>query len=61
LTRVGLYGNVGQVNYGAAKAALANFTIIAADQVARYGVTVNAIAPSALTRVGAVSFDRPSA
>jgi len=47
----GLYGNVGQSNYGAAKAAIASFTVISADELGRYGVTVNAIAPSALTRM----------
>ncbi len=47
----GIYGNVGQTNYGAAKAGIASFTIIAAMEVARYGVTVNAIAPAALTRM----------
>ena len=43
----GIYGNVGQTNYGAAKAGIAAFTIIAARELARYGVTVNAISPSA--------------
>ena len=47
----GIYGNVGQTNYGAAKAGIASFTIIAADELARYGVTVNAVAPGALTRL----------
>jgi NAD(P)-dependent dehydrogenase (short-subunit alcohol dehydrogenase family) len=47
----GLYGNVGQANYGAAKAGIAAFTIIAARELGRYGVTVNAIAPGALTRM----------
>ncbi len=47
----GIYGNVGQTNYGAAKAGIAAFTIIAAMELARYGVTVNAIAPAALTRM----------
>jgi NAD(P)-dependent dehydrogenase (short-subunit alcohol dehydrogenase family) len=47
----GLYANVGQTNYGAAKAAIAAFTQIAAQELARYGVTVNAIAPGALTRM----------
>ena len=47
----GLYGNMGQANYGAAKAGIAGFTIIAARELARYGVTVNAIAPGALTRM----------
>ncbi|MEU6230875.1 SDR family oxidoreductase [Streptomyces sp. NPDC047042] len=45
----GLLGSVGQGNYGAAKAAIAALTVIAAAELARYGVTVNAIAPSART------------
>ncbi len=49
----GIYGNIGQTNYGAAKGGIASFTIIAADELARYGVTVNAIAPAALTRLTA--------
>jgi NAD(P)-dependent dehydrogenase (short-subunit alcohol dehydrogenase family) len=47
----GIYGNVGQANYGAAKMGIAAFTIIAARELRRYGVTVNAIAPGALTRM----------
>jgi NAD(P)-dependent dehydrogenase (short-subunit alcohol dehydrogenase family) len=47
----GIYGNVGQTNYGAAKAGIAAFTVIASMELARYGVTVNAIAPAALTRM----------
>ncbi len=47
----GIYGNVGQTNYGAAKAGIASFTIIAARELGRYGVTVNCIAPGALTRL----------
>jgi NAD(P)-dependent dehydrogenase (short-subunit alcohol dehydrogenase family) len=47
----GIYGNVGQTNYGAAKAGIASFTVIAAMELGRYGVTVNAIAPAALTRM----------
>jgi NAD(P)-dependent dehydrogenase (short-subunit alcohol dehydrogenase family) len=47
----GIYGNVGQTNYGAAKAGIAAFTIIAARELRRYGVTVNAISPTALTRM----------
>jgi NAD(P)-dependent dehydrogenase (short-subunit alcohol dehydrogenase family) len=47
----GIYGNVGQTNYGAAKAGIASFTIIAAKELGRYGVTVNAIAPRANTRM----------
>jgi NAD(P)-dependent dehydrogenase (short-subunit alcohol dehydrogenase family) len=47
----GIYGNAGQTNYGAAKAGIAAFTIIAARELRRYGITVNAIAPGALTRL----------
>jgi len=47
----GIYGNVGQTNYGAAKAGIAAFTIIAARELKRIGVTVNAISPSAQTRM----------
>ncbi len=47
----GIYGNVGQTNYGAAKAGIAAFTIIAAMELGRYGITVNAIAPGARTRM----------
>jgi NAD(P)-dependent dehydrogenase (short-subunit alcohol dehydrogenase family) len=47
----GLYGNVGQSNYGAAKAAIASFTVILSDELARLNVNVNAIAPSALTNM----------
>jgi NAD(P)-dependent dehydrogenase (short-subunit alcohol dehydrogenase family) len=47
----GLYGNPGQANYGAAKAGIAGLTVIASLELARYGVTVNAIAPSARTRM----------
>jgi NAD(P)-dependent dehydrogenase (short-subunit alcohol dehydrogenase family) len=47
----GLFGNVGQSNYGAAKAGIAAFTIIASMELGRYGVTVNALSPSARTRM----------
>ena len=47
----GIFGNVGQSNYGAAKAGIAAFTIITSQELGRYGVTVNAIAPTALTRM----------
>jgi NAD(P)-dependent dehydrogenase (short-subunit alcohol dehydrogenase family) len=47
----GLYANPGQTNYGAAKAGIATFTQIAALEMGRYGVTVNAVAPGALTRL----------
>lgn len=47
----GLFGNIGQVNYAAAKAGIASFTIVAARELQRYGVTVNALAPRAQTRM----------
>ena len=47
----GIYGNIGQTNYGAAKAGIAAFTIIAARELSRIGVTVNAVSPSAYTRM----------
>ncbi|SPB14587.1 short-chain dehydrogenase [Caballeronia novacaledonica] len=47
----GLYGIVGQTNYGAAKAGIVNMTIVASRELARYGVTVNAIYPTALSRL----------
>jgi NAD(P)-dependent dehydrogenase (short-subunit alcohol dehydrogenase family) len=47
----GVFGNVGQTNYGSAKAAIAAFTIIAAQELGRYGVTVNCLAPNARTRM----------
>ncbi len=47
----GIYGNVGQANYGAAKAGIASMTTIVAMELANYGVTVNAIAPAAFTRM----------
>ncbi|MFT5442987.1 MAG: NAD(P)-dependent dehydrogenase (short-subunit alcohol dehydrogenase family) [Myxococcota bacterium] len=47
----GIYGNVGQSNYGAAKAGIAAFSVIASRELGRYGATVNCIAPGALTRL----------
>jgi NAD(P)-dependent dehydrogenase (short-subunit alcohol dehydrogenase family) len=47
----GLLGNIGQSNYGAAKAGIAAFTVIIADELGRYGVRANAIAPAARTRM----------
>src|ERR687887_2056778 len=52
----GVFGNVGQTNYGAAKAGIAGFTLIAAQELARYGVTVNCIAPNARTRMTEAAF-----
>jgi NAD(P)-dependent dehydrogenase (short-subunit alcohol dehydrogenase family) len=47
----GLLGNVGQTNYGAAKAGIAAMTMIEAMELTRYGVRANAIAPVARTRL----------
>lgn len=47
----GIYGNFGQSNYGTAKGGIASFTVIAALELARHGVTVNAVAPVAKTRL----------
>ncbi|HVM07941.1 MAG TPA: SDR family oxidoreductase [Acidimicrobiales bacterium] len=47
----GLYANPGQANYGAAKSGIASMTQIVAKEVARFGVTANAIAPGARTRM----------
>ena len=47
----GLIGNVGQANYGSAKAAIASFTMICAQELRQYGVRTNAIAPAARTRL----------
>jgi NAD(P)-dependent dehydrogenase (short-subunit alcohol dehydrogenase family) len=52
----GVFGNVGQANYGAAKAGIAGFTLIAAQELARYGVTVNCLAPNARTRMTESAF-----
>jgi NAD(P)-dependent dehydrogenase (short-subunit alcohol dehydrogenase family) len=52
----GVFGNVGQLNYGAAKAGIIGFTLIAAQELQRYGVTVNAIAPNARTRMTEAAF-----
>lgn len=49
----GIYGNFGQANYAAAKAGIAGFTIVAAKELASSGVTANAIAPAAATRLTA--------
>jgi hypothetical protein len=47
----GLWGNAGQANYGAAKSAIAGLTRVVARDLGRYGVTCNAIAPRAWTRL----------
>jgi NAD(P)-dependent dehydrogenase (short-subunit alcohol dehydrogenase family) len=52
----GIFGNPGQANYAAAKAAIASFTQVAAKELKRYGVRVNAIAPQARTRMTELAF-----
>jgi NAD(P)-dependent dehydrogenase (short-subunit alcohol dehydrogenase family) len=51
----GLMGSVGQGNYSAAKAGIVGLTLVAAAEWARYGVTANAIAPAARTRMTEVA------
>jgi NAD(P)-dependent dehydrogenase (short-subunit alcohol dehydrogenase family) len=53
----GLFGNVGQANYGAAKAGIVALSVIAAEELGRYGVTVNCLAPNASTRMTVGAFD----
>lgn len=52
----GLFGSVSQANYAAAKAGIAGFTIVAATELARYGIAVNGIAPSARSRMTEEAF-----
>ncbi|MEU9119844.1 SDR family oxidoreductase [Streptomyces sp. NPDC048506] len=52
----GLLGSVGQGNYAAAKAGILGLTLVAAAELARYGVQVNAIAPAARTRMTEQTF-----
>jgi NAD(P)-dependent dehydrogenase (short-subunit alcohol dehydrogenase family) len=47
----GLRGNFGQTNYGAAKAAIMGMTFVWAVELNKYGITVNAVAPSGFTRM----------
>ena len=47
----GLFGNVGQTNYGSAKSAIATMMLITAMEMQRYGVTANAVSPIAATRM----------
>src|SRR3954470_12565855 len=54
----GLRGNFGQTNYGAAKAGIMGMTFVWALELGRYGVTVNAVAPSGATRMTASLFER---
>ncbi|MFI0819419.1 SDR family oxidoreductase [Streptomyces sp. NPDC021098] len=52
----GLLGSVGQGNYAAAKAGIVGLTLVAAAELDRYGVQVNAIAPAARTRMTEATF-----
>ncbi|MGW8763594.1 SDR family oxidoreductase [Streptomyces sp. NPDC055815] len=52
----GLLGSVGQGNYAAAKAGIVGLTLVAAAEMGRYGVQVNAIAPAARTRMTEQTF-----
>jgi NAD(P)-dependent dehydrogenase (short-subunit alcohol dehydrogenase family) len=52
----GLFGSISQANYAAAKAGIAGFTIVAAAELARYGIAVNGIAPSARSRMTEEAF-----
>jgi NAD(P)-dependent dehydrogenase (short-subunit alcohol dehydrogenase family) len=52
----GLFANAGQANYAAAKAGIAAFTVVASRELGRYGVTANAVYPTALSRLTADVF-----
>jgi NAD(P)-dependent dehydrogenase (short-subunit alcohol dehydrogenase family) len=52
----GLQGSIGQATYSAAKAGIAGLTLVAAAELRRYGVTVNALAPAARTRMTEAAF-----
>jgi NAD(P)-dependent dehydrogenase (short-subunit alcohol dehydrogenase family) len=54
----GLRGNFGQTNYGAAKAGIMGMTFVWALELARSGITVNAVAPAGATRMTAALFER---
>jgi NAD(P)-dependent dehydrogenase (short-subunit alcohol dehydrogenase family) len=54
----GLRGNFGQTNYGAAKAGLMGMTFVWALELGKYGITVNAVAPSGATRMTAALFEK---
>jgi NAD(P)-dependent dehydrogenase (short-subunit alcohol dehydrogenase family) len=57
----GLRGNFGQTNYGAAKAGIMGMTFVWALELGKYGITVNAIAPSGATRMTASLFEKSGA
>ena len=56
----GLFGNAAQTNYDAAKMGIASFTMAVARECAKYGVTCNAIAPRARTRMTTSTFEGTS-
>jgi len=60
-SEAGLFGNAGQANYAAAKAGIAAMTVVFARELQRYGVTANAIAPRARTRMTEGTFSVPTA
>jgi NAD(P)-dependent dehydrogenase (short-subunit alcohol dehydrogenase family) len=53
----GLFGNVGQSNYAAAKLGIVGLTLAVAKETAKYNVTVNAVAPRARTRLTTTTFE----
>lgn len=53
----GLQGSIGQSAYAAAKAGIATLTLVQAAELARYGITANALAPNARTRMTETAFD----
>src|SRR4029079_18912877 len=55
----GVWGTVGKAKYGARKAGIAGLTLIAAQELQRYGVTVNCLAPNARTRMTESAFALP--
>ncbi len=57
-SQAGLRGNFGQTNYGGAKAAIMGMTFIWAQELTKYGVTVNAMSPAGATRMTAALFER---
>ena len=60
-SQAGLRGNFGQTNYGAAKAGIMGMTFVWSLELGKYGITVNAIAPSGATRMTASLFEKSGA
>lgn len=59
-SEAGLFGSVGQANYAAAKGGIATLTLVLAREYERFGITVNAIAPRARTRMTEAVFGAPT-